>query len=93
MAKVAQRARLASTLGIATIEARLAYAPVPTAASRVLPALADHGETVKAGQLVTEFDTAVLMDRVVSGGLAAGPPAQRDRERAPVDHAGIGKLV
>ena len=71
LAKVQQGPLVASTFGIGTIEARRSYALGPTLASRVARVLVDQGDTVKAGQLLAEFDPADLEDRVASGQFAA----------------------
>ena len=71
LAKVEQGALVASTFGIGTVEARRSYALGPTQASRVARVLVDQGETVKAGQLLAEFDPVDLEDRVASGQFAA----------------------
>jgi HlyD family secretion protein len=56
--------------GIGTIEARRAYVIGPTAASRVLRVLADHGDRVKAGQLLAELDPIDLDERMSSAATA-----------------------
>ena len=52
--------------GIGTVEARRAYAIGPTGASRVLRVLVDHGDRVKAGQLLAELDPIDLDERLAS---------------------------
>lgn len=71
VARVEHRPLVATTFGIGTIEARRAYALGPTAASRVLRVLVDHGDQVKAGQLVAELDPVDLADRIAAGEAAA----------------------
>lgn len=66
-----ERADLAPQLfGIGTVEARRAYLIGPTQAARVTRVLVDHGDTVKAGQLLAEFDPVDLEDRAQSAGSA-----------------------
>jgi HlyD family secretion protein len=71
VARVVQGPVVAETFGIGTVEARRSYSVGPTVASRVARVLVDHGDAVKAGQLVVELDPVDLVDRVVSGQLAA----------------------
>lgn len=56
--------------GIGTIEARRAYVIGPMAASRVTRVLVDHGDRVKAGQLLAELDPVDLDERLNSAGSA-----------------------
>lgn len=56
--------------GIGTVEARRAYLIGPTQAARVTRVLVDHGDTVKAGQLLAEFDPVDLEDRAQGAGSA-----------------------
>ena len=56
--------------GIGTVEARRAYLIGPTQAARVTRVLVDHGDTVKAGQLLAEFDAVDIDDRMQSAGNA-----------------------
>lgn len=53
-----------SVFGVGTVEARLAYAIGPTQAGRVLKVHVDHGDAVRAGQLVAEMDPVDLAERV-----------------------------
>jgi len=55
--------------GIGTVEARRAYSVGPTQAARVLKVLVDHGDRVKAGQLLAELDPVDLRDRLTSAEL------------------------
>jgi HlyD family secretion protein len=71
VANVEQGPLIASTFGIGTVEARRSYALGPTVTSRVLRVLVDHGDAVKAGQLVAELDPIDLADRVTSAERAA----------------------
>jgi HlyD family secretion protein len=71
VASVEQGPLIASTFGIGTVEARRSYALGPTVTSRVLRVLVDHGDAVKAGQLVAELDPIDLADRVISAERAA----------------------
>ena len=57
--------------GIGTVEARRAYLIGPTAAGRVSRVLVDVGDSVKAGQLLTEMDPVDLDKRVASAAAAA----------------------
>ena len=50
--------------GIATVEAQRSYLVGPTQSSRVLRVLVDHGDVVKAGQLLAELDPIDLDERV-----------------------------
>mgnify|MGYP001171165000 CR=1 FL=1 len=89
-----------SIFGIGTVEARLSYAIGPTQAGRVLAVHVDHGDTVKAGQLVAEMDPVDLRARVAGaeaalqrahqGTAIAEAQAQEARSRekvALVNHA------
>lgn len=53
-----------SIFGIGTVEARFSYAIGPTQAGRVRAVHVDHGDAVKAGQLVAELDPVDLAERV-----------------------------
>lgn len=53
-----------SVFGIGTVEARYTYAIGPTQAGRVLRVLVDHGDRVKAGQLLAEIDPIDLEQRL-----------------------------
>lgn len=56
--------------GVGTVEARRAYAVGPTQAGRVLKVLVDHGDAVKAGQLLAELDPVDLRERLNGAALA-----------------------
>ena len=56
--------------GIGSVEARRAYVIGPMAASRVMRVLVDHGDRVKAGQLLAELDPVDLDERLNSAGSA-----------------------
>lgn len=71
LAKVESGPLVAGTFGIGTVEARRSYALGPTLASRVTRVLVDHGDVVRAGQLLAELDPVDLEDRVASGRFAA----------------------
>jgi HlyD family secretion protein len=60
-----------AVFGIGTVEARLSYAIGPTQAGRVLSVQVDHGDSVKAGQVLAEIDPVDLDERIKSAGLAA----------------------
>lgn len=70
LAKVETADLSPQVFGIGTIEARRAYVIGPTAASRVLRVLADHGDRVKAGQLLAELDPIDLDERMSSAATA-----------------------
>jgi len=72
-----------SVFGIGTVDARLSYAVGPTAAGRVLRVLVDHGDEVKAGQLLAEMDP-VDMDRRIEAAKSTGA---RSRQTARVADA------
>jgi len=74
-----------SVFGIGTVEARYAYAIGPTQAGRVLKVLVDHGDTVKAGQLLAEIDPVDLEQRLSSAGAAQ----QRAQQSALVAEAQV----
>lgn len=66
---VVKETRLAdSVFGIGTVEARYAYAIGPTQAGRVLRVHVDHGDAVRAGQLLAEIDPIDLEQRQASAG-------------------------
>lgn len=74
----AREARLERHLfGIATIEAKRSYAIGPTVAGRVARVLVDHGDAVKAGQLLAEMEPVDLEARLAAGTAAAASAAQR----------------
>lgn len=54
----------ASVFGIGTVEARYSYAIGPTLAGRVLKVHVDHGDAVKAGQVLAEIDPVDLQPRL-----------------------------
>jgi len=58
----------AGVFGIGAVEARHAYAIGPTQAGRVLRVLVDHGDSVKAGQLLAEMEPVDLEQRLSSAG-------------------------
>jgi HlyD family secretion protein len=60
-----------AVFGIGTVEARLSYAIGPTQAGRLLSVQVDHGDSVKAGQVLAEIDPVDLDERIKSAGLAA----------------------
>ena len=53
-----------SVFGIGTVEARLAYSIGPTQAGRVLKVMVDHGDRVKAGQVLAQMDPVDLRERL-----------------------------
>jgi HlyD family secretion protein len=59
-----------SAFGIATVEARHAYAIGPTQAGRVRRVAVDQGDAVKAGQLLGEIDPVDLDARMEGAALA-----------------------
>lgn len=76
----AKRTTLApSVFGIGTIEARYAFAVGPTQAARVLKVSVDHGDRVKAGQLLAELDPVDLRERVASADAALARAQQSVR--------------
>jgi len=71
--KVAQATRgplSPAVFGIATVEARYAFAIGPTQAGRVRRVLVDQGDRVSAGQLLGEIDPVDLDDRLDGAALA-----------------------
>ena len=64
-----------AVFGIGTVEARLSYTVGPTQAGRLLSALADHGDLVKAGQVLGEIDP-VDLDQKLQSAAAATAKAQ-----------------
>lgn len=54
----------AGVFGIGTVEARHSYAIGPTQAGRILRVRVDHGDKVKAGQLLAEIDPVDLHERL-----------------------------
>lgn len=68
---VAKEAEIAaSVFGIGTVEARYSYAIGPTQAGRVLKVHVDHGDAVKAGQVLAEIDPVDLNERLKSAASA-----------------------
>lgn len=55
-----------SLFGIGTVEARRAYLIGPTAAGRVSKVLVDVGDTVAAGELLSEMDPVDLDERATA---------------------------
>jgi HlyD family secretion protein len=70
VAKISRASLEPQVFGIGTIEARRAYAVGPTQAARVLRVLVDHGDVVRAGQLLAELDPVDLRDRLTGADLA-----------------------
>lgn len=83
LAAVAESELTDSVFGIGTVEARYAYAIGPTQAGRVSNVLVDHGDAVKAGQLLAEIDPVDLQQRL-SG---AGSSLQRGRDAVAMAEA------
>lgn len=65
-ARVEQSDLQPKVFGIGTVEARRSYLIGPTVASRVISVLVDHGDEVKAGQLLAELDPVDLDERMAS---------------------------
>ncbi len=59
-----------SVFGVGTVEARRSYAIGPTQAGRVRRVLVDHGDSVKAGQLLAEMEPVDLEQRLSSASAA-----------------------
>lgn len=78
-----------SVFGIGTVDARLSYAVGPTAPGRVLRVLVDHGETVKAGQLLAEMDPVDLDGRI----QAARSTGARSRQSVAVANALVAEAA
>lgn len=70
LAAVTESGLTDSVFGIGTVEARYAYAIGPTQAGRVLKVLVDHGDSVKAGQVLAEIDPVDLQQRLSGVGAA-----------------------
>ncbi|MCX7155680.1 MAG: efflux RND transporter periplasmic adaptor subunit [Rhodocyclales bacterium] len=70
VARVEQGDLAPKVFGIGTVEARRSYMIGPTVASRVVRVLADHGDEVKAGQLLAELDPVDLDERMASAANA-----------------------
>lgn len=68
VAAVTRDALSSSVFGIGTVEARHSYAIGPTQAGRVLRVLVDHGDAVRAGQLLAEMEPVDLEQRLKSAG-------------------------
>ncbi len=68
VATVTRDALSSSVFGIGTVEARHSYAIGPTQAGRVLKVLVDHGDAVRAGQLLAEMEPVDLEQRLKSAG-------------------------
>ncbi|MEQ1773206.1 MAG: efflux RND transporter periplasmic adaptor subunit [Burkholderiales bacterium] len=66
IAAVKQSELSPSVFGIGTVEARYSYAIGPTQAGRVLRVLVDHGDSVRAGQLLAEMEPVDLEQRLYS---------------------------
>jgi HlyD family secretion protein len=64
-----------AVFGIGTVEARLSYTVGPTQAGRLLSTLADHGDLVKAGQILGEIDP-VDLDQKLQSASASTAKAQ-----------------
>jgi HlyD family secretion protein len=58
--------------GIGTVEARYSYAVGPTQTGRVARVLVDHGDRVRAGQLLAEMDPVDLEARLAGTRAALG---------------------
>ena len=83
LAAVTESALTDSVFGIGTVDARYAYAIGPTQAGRVLKVLVDHGDRVKAGQVLAEIDPVDLQQRLSGAGAAL----QRTRDTVLVAEA------
>jgi HlyD family secretion protein len=59
-----------SIFGIGTLEARLSYAVGPTQAGRVSRVHVDHGDAVKAGQVLAEMEPVDLGERLAASSAA-----------------------
>ncbi|MGE4111266.1 MAG: efflux RND transporter periplasmic adaptor subunit [Burkholderiales bacterium] len=66
VATVKEAAVSPGVFGIGTVEARHSYAIGPTQAGRVHRVLVDHGDAVKAGQLLAEMEPVDLEQRLRS---------------------------
>lgn len=76
-----------AAFGIGTVEARFSYAIGPAQAGRVLAVHADHGDSVKAGQLLAEMDPVDLDQRARS----AEAQAREAESRARVAQANLAR--
>lgn len=79
LAQAAETTLERSLFGIGTLEARRSYAVGPTVAGRVGAVLVDHGERVRAGQLLAEMAPVDMDARVAAGAAAAAAADQRVR--------------
>jgi len=70
LANVEQADLAPKVFGIGTVEAQRSYLIGPTVASRVVRVLVDHGDAVKAGQLLAELDPVDLDERMASAANA-----------------------
>ena len=70
VAKVHKENLQPAVFGIGTVEARLSYTVGPTQAGRLLSAAADHGDLVKAGQVLGEIDPVDLESKEISAAAA-----------------------
>lgn len=70
VASVARGSLAPSVFGIATVEARYAYAIGPTQAGRVRRISVDQGDRVSAGQVLGEIDPVDLDERLEGAALA-----------------------
>lgn len=61
-----------AVFGIGTVEARLSYTVGPIQAGRLLSAAVDHGDIVKAGQVLGEIDPVDLDSKLQSASAAVG---------------------
>lgn len=61
-----------AVFGIGTVEARLSYTVGPIQAGRLLSAAVDHGDMVKAGQVLGEIDPVDLDSKLQSASAAVG---------------------
>lgn len=76
-----------SVYGIGTVEAQHAYSVGPIQAGRVLRVLVDHGDAVKAGQLLAEIDPVDLRQRAE----AARSAVARARQTAQATRAQVAE--
>lgn len=74
-------------VGIGTVEAQHAYSVGPIQAGRVLRVLVDHGDRVRAGQLLAELDPVDLSQRAE----AASNAAARARQSAQAEQAQVAE--
>lgn len=76
-----------SVYGIGTVEAQHAYSVGPIQAGRVLRVLVDHGDAIKAGQLLAEIDPVDLRQRAE----AASSAVARARQAAQATRAQVAE--